>query len=1140
MGPGLVSRGVRRRSWYGVLAAVTVAGVSVLMPAVSRAAVVNGPPPAEQGGVGFSSWAVSYQTSANALGMALSDGTNPSLGDTVMAGTSPAVVNAFGLGYVTVFQNTGGHLAWDGSLGPGRNAAMAAGTSPAIAQNGSSGGYEVAYQGTNGDLWTVAADAAGGVSAPADSGLGMAAHTSPSIAMVASGYEIAFETNTDLLGLDGTEVASVTSSPMAAGVSPSITTIASNGGYEVAYQASSASVATYGDAGTGGLGLGMAAGTSPAVTGTANGGYEIAFQANTSTLWTTGSLGGGNSGLAMAAGTSPGITASASASSPGYEIAFQASSHTLSETGNGGTVTTNLAMTGSPAIAGVLLSQPASTTSLAPPVVPSLQVGYQAGGTLEYVSTVTGAGTTSQPIATGTSPVQVVLANGETPFFWHGANGDLWRTTPNGPSDLGIAMAAGTSPSVVAFPDDTWEAVVNGADGTLHSATPSGDSMGTGISMAPGTSPSIAAMPEGSAMSKKPVPDGSDFAWQGSNGDLWLEYEGDTGLKMAPGTSPSVTDDEGHPYVTVQGSDGDLWEWYGSPLDLLSAMAPGTSPSTLMTASDSMPWTVYQGGNGDLFLRGQELQLPFFNIPSGDTGLPMMAGSSPSLTEQVVPLTPGVNPGNVATTAPAAYVAYASNTGAVSLFGYNPSSRTEAGDLEESLGQTVAAGTSPDIMSTNDLPVAPLPVGSSAKAPGVTAPMAGTASAKTPATPVPQQTGKAPVVARTSTCPAAGTHLKQSAGQGTKMIECLSSVKPVSPASVPGAVLKEQSQAQAKAAARAGVSPTVSPIAEACPSTGNFAYVSRTEVCLSDYEFSYVFWQTVNGERGPTIGYDNFLLSQDVGLLTNTNSVTEFDTVTFLSQTPASGEPPTTVEMTWEPGCTAPCGVTSAPGTFNISVNQTQVVKGTFSVPTTPAAPTTTALSYQMPILAAGYTIGSELEFSNPLPIRCDQSAPGTQGPGCVFPGYTPTLLLPASVFGAGAVNVAAGEQQLTGNPGQANPLHRGDPDNNKANMAAICDGSFVRDPSLVPDDSCDEYPFASTQESGGQLKLTGPQCIEGIPYVDPSGQFVWNQRNNIFTGQCERGHVPGPQNSFVGGALGGFYQANRMIIGDPFYVQVL
>ena len=68
------------------------------------------------------------------------------------------------------------------------------------------------------------------------------------------------------------------------------------------------------------LGLGMKAGTSPAITALPGGGYEAAFQANTGHLWVVQNGAGQDLGLGMKAGTSPAITALPGG---GYEAAFR-------------------------------------------------------------------------------------------------------------------------------------------------------------------------------------------------------------------------------------------------------------------------------------------------------------------------------------------------------------------------------------------------------------------------------------------------------------------------------------------------------------------------------------------------------------------------------------------------------------------------------------------------------------------------------------------------------------------------------------------------------------------------------------------------------------------------------------------------
>lgn len=261
------------------------------------------------------------------------------------------------------FQDSGGHL-WEactaasslnqcmakttGGLSPvDTGLAMAAGSSPSLAYTTTGGGtYEVAFQGGNGHLWTT------GTFGTEDLGLSMMPGTSPAIAQfqpVAQGgttFVVAFQDNTG--NLVSTVLASATSVttthwglPMDTKSSPAITGVA-NDGYEMAYHASNNAIALAGTLGTALTGLGMAGDTSPSIAAV-NGGYQVAFQANGGDLWTTGTLGTGDLGLGMDNATSPSIAnvghnfyGNPPTLSTTYEIAFQANTGHLWTTGNAG------------------------------------------------------------------------------------------------------------------------------------------------------------------------------------------------------------------------------------------------------------------------------------------------------------------------------------------------------------------------------------------------------------------------------------------------------------------------------------------------------------------------------------------------------------------------------------------------------------------------------------------------------------------------------------------------------------------------------------------------------------------------------------------------------------------------------------
>jgi hypothetical protein len=201
---------------------------------------------------------------------------------------------------------------------------VASGTSPAVAAV--AGGYEIAYQTDDGDL------AVAGTDGTEDTGLGMMPETSPSIhGLLSGGYEVAFQANTGDLWVTGTSWTGDTGQGMAAGTSPSITVTSSS--YEVAFQANTGYLYTWNNlTGPSYLGFGMMPGTSPSITGLWIGGTEIAFQANTGDMWVTGNAGTRDWGAGMDPASSPSIVVTGG----GYEVAFQTNTHDLWTLGTDG------------------------------------------------------------------------------------------------------------------------------------------------------------------------------------------------------------------------------------------------------------------------------------------------------------------------------------------------------------------------------------------------------------------------------------------------------------------------------------------------------------------------------------------------------------------------------------------------------------------------------------------------------------------------------------------------------------------------------------------------------------------------------------------------------------------------------------
>jgi hypothetical protein len=136
-----------------------------------------------------------------------------------------------------------------------------------------------------------------------------------------TGFEAAFEANTTMLAIGSLHTGS-SSFGLMAGTSPSIAGV--EGGYQVAFQANTGNLWTAGALGTRDWGLAMMAGTSPSITAVA-GGFEVAFQANTGVLRTVGALGNRNWGLSLNHASNPSIAAVTGS----FQVAFEANTDEL-------------------------------------------------------------------------------------------------------------------------------------------------------------------------------------------------------------------------------------------------------------------------------------------------------------------------------------------------------------------------------------------------------------------------------------------------------------------------------------------------------------------------------------------------------------------------------------------------------------------------------------------------------------------------------------------------------------------------------------------------------------------------------------------------------------------------------------------
>jgi hypothetical protein len=141
---------------------------------------------------------------------------------------------------------------------------------------------------------------------------------------------------------------------------------------------------------------------------------------------------------------------------------------------------------------------------------------------------------------------------------------------------------------------------------------------------------------------------------------------------------------------------------------------------------------------------------------------------------------------------------------------------------------------------------------------------------------------------------------------------------------------------------------------------------------------------------------------------------------------------------------------------------------------------------------------------------RCDNSAGlAGIGKGCVYPAVTPVFLLSGTVTPVSPVHaafVASAQASLAGHPGRPDGtvLNRDTDDAAKTARRTLSCKGFVK---TDDNDSCDEYPFASTTQGGA------PAIVSHVPLTD---------------------------NTNGGNKLNNFFQTNRVINQDAFFVQVV
>lgn len=208
------------------------------------------------------------------------------------------------------------------------------------------------------------------------------------------------------------------------------------------------------------------------------------------------------------------------------------------------------------------------------------------------------------------------------------------------------------------------------------------------------------------------------------------------------------------------------------------------------------------------------------------------------------------------------------------------------------------------------------------------------------------------------------------------------------------------------------------------------------------------------------------------------------------------------------PGCDAPCG---AGGEVGGPLITGALWGGDFSY----TDPTARTHEPELTVTVTPFIPEAEGQIPGTgvldIEVRCDDEFRTQLLPGCVISNYIPTMTTMAQLPEI-AANIRriqqAGGYGRPGSPSKA--LHRETAETIIARNRREACATRITGPRPAGK-SCDEYPFATTEEGG----LTLPAGARG---------WAW---------------VPEAEQNSQGGLVSGFYRQNRILDGDPFYVQV-
>ncbi|MFK4272572.1 NucA/NucB deoxyribonuclease domain-containing protein [Streptomyces milbemycinicus] len=321
---------------------------------------------------------------------------------------------------------------------------------------------------------------------------------------------------------------------------------------------------------------------------------------------------------------------------------------------------------------------------------------------------------------------------------------------------------------------------------------------------------------------------------------------------------------------------------------------------------------------------------------------------------------------------------------------------------------------------------------------------------------------------------------------------------------------------------------------DACDITQpGYATATRFGTCLNGMEITY----TLLNDKNAVVGTGLMNVATSMTLSATKTTWNETATVKVISVT---GQVKS-LNISYDVGCTGGCSMTDArpwDGTKTLGVGGTATGTVTYNTPLASGGLANVTSKHHMYVVASGtIPVQPNVSWDNPWPIRCDNQVGAN--PGCVVPDVRANFEFSLAELGGAAATYGWAQNALR----DGAPLRRDPSEATAKTRREYTCGSKSTDPfiymdDVVPNDSCDEFPFARSYEGG----TNGALCADIVPLYENGQWMIYEARaDKPVTGNepCARGHVNNDDNSNAGLALGRYVQRDRVLDTEKYNVYV-